>query len=203
VEKIRFVTGNRGKAKVLSEQLAAIGVEVERVDVPLVEPQAGSVEEVARAKGRQAFAAIGGPLVVEDSGFCVDALRGFPGPSTKYALETLGAEGLLRLAAPLTDRTCRFVASLVYMDAAGAARVFTDDRGEGMLALASDPTPCDEAWSDLWRIFIPAGASRPLSALSAAEREALWARWQSHSVYAQLAAWLSRRNQGLPFSVRA
>lgn len=189
MEKIRFVTGNRGKAKVLSEQLAAIGLEVERVDLPLVEPQASSVEAVARAKAQQAFSAIGGPLVVEDSGFCVDALGGFPGPCTKYALETIGAEGLLRLAA--SDRTCRFVASLVYMDASGAAQVFTDDRGVGTLARESDPTPCDDAWSDLWRIFIPAGESKPLSALSAAEREALWTRWHSHSVYAQLADWLS------------
>jgi XTP/dITP diphosphohydrolase len=191
MEKIRFVTGNRGKAKVLSEQLAAIGLEVERVDLPLVEPQASSVEAVARAKGQQAFSAIGGPLVVEDSGFCVDALRGFPGPSTRYALETIGAEGLLRLAAPLSDRSCRFVAALVYMDAAGVAQVFTDDRGVGTLARESDATPCDDAWSDLWRIFIPAGSSRPLSALPAAEREALWALWRSHSVYAQLAAWLA------------
>lgn len=191
MDRIRFVTGNRGKAKVLAEQLATIGVEVERVDLPLIEPQANRVEDVALAKARQAFSAIGGPLVVEDSGFCVDALRGFPGPATKYALETLGAEGLLRLAAPLSDRSCRFVASLVYLDAAGTAKVFTDDRGAGTLARESDPTPCDDAWSDLWRIFIPAGASRPLSAMSGAEREALWARWQSHSVYAQLAAWLS------------
>lgn len=196
MEKIRFVTGNRGKAKVLSEQLAEIGLEVERVDLPLVEPQADSVEAVARAKGQQAFSAIGaigGPLVVEDSGFCVDALRGFPGPCTKYTLETVGAEGLLRLAAPLSDRSCRFVAALVYVDAAGVAQVFTDDRGVGTLARESDPTPCDDAWSDLWRVFIPAGESRPLSALPAAEREALWALWRSHSVYAQLAAWLSHR----------
>ncbi|MFP5289240.1 MAG: non-canonical purine NTP pyrophosphatase [Thermoanaerobaculia bacterium] len=190
------MTGNLGKAKFLSEQLAAIGLEVERVDLPLVEPQASSVEAVARAKAQQAFSAIGairGPLVVEDNGFCVDALRGFPGPYTKYALETLGAEGLLRLAAPMSDQTCRFVAALVYIDAAGVAQVFTDDRGVGTLARESDPTPCEDAWSDLWRIFIPPGASRPLSALPAAEREALWALWRSHSVYSQLASWLSRR----------
>jgi XTP/dITP diphosphohydrolase len=191
LKKIRFVTENRGKAKALSEQLATIGLEVERVDLPLVEPQESSVEAVALAKARQAFSAIGGPLVVEDSGFCVDALRGFPGPCTKYVIETIGAEGLLRLAAPLSDRSCRFVSALVYMDASGAARVFTDDQGVGTLARESDATPCDDAWSDLWRVFIPAGASRPLSALPAAEREALWALWRSHSVYARLAASLS------------
>ena len=193
MEKVRFVTGNRGKAKVLAEQLAAIGLEVERIYLQLVEPQAGSVEAVARAKGQQAFSAIGGPLVVEDSGFGVDALRGFPGPCTRYVLETVGAEGLLRLAAPLSDRSCRFVAALVYMDAAGVAQVFTDARGVGTLARESDRTPCDDAWSDLWRIFIPAGESRPLSALPVAGREALWALWRSHSVYARLAASLSHQ----------
>ena len=31
------------------------------------------------------------PVVVEDSGFVIDALNGFPGPYIKYALATIGA----------------------------------------------------------------------------------------------------------------
>jgi non-canonical purine NTP pyrophosphatase (RdgB/HAM1 family) len=192
VARIHFVTGNRGKATVLSAELAGIGLEVVGVDLELVERQASSIEAVARAKANEAFTRIGGPLVVEDSGFCVDALSGFPGPYTKYALETIGAEGLLRLAAPLSNRSCGFVAVLVHVDARGLAQAFTDTRSVGTLARTSDPTPCDEAWSDLFRVFIPLGERAPYTALPPAEREALWARWRAHSVYAQLAAWLSR-----------
>jgi non-canonical purine NTP pyrophosphatase (RdgB/HAM1 family) len=192
VTRIHFVTGNRGKVKALSAELAVMGIEVVPTDLELVERQASSIEAVARAKAHEAFSRIGGPLVVDDSGFCVDALAGFPGPYTKYALETIGAEGLLRLLAPLSDRSCGFVAALVYVDPAGSAHVFTDTQSVGTLAPASDPTPCDEAWSDLWRVFIPAGAGAPYTALPPVEREALWARWRAHSVYAQLAAWLSR-----------
>jgi non-canonical purine NTP pyrophosphatase (RdgB/HAM1 family) len=198
VTKIRFVSSNRSKAKVFTASVHAAGFEVERVDLPLVEPQASTVEAVARAKAEQAFAQIGGPLAVEDSGFSVDALSGFPGPSTKYVLETVGVSGLLRLAHGLPSRTCRFVGALVYVDADGATHAFLDDRGVGTLALEADLTPCEEAWSALWSVFIPEGASRPIAALSPAEREAVWARWHAHSVYARFARWLASKRGSTP-----
>ena len=63
----------------------------------------------------------------------------------------------------------------------------------GTLALQVDNTRSTDAWSTLWGIFIPEGASAPVSALPPAERDGLWARWQAHSVYAQFARWLSQR----------
>jgi non-canonical purine NTP pyrophosphatase (RdgB/HAM1 family) len=195
MEKIKFVSTNRDKAKVLERCLAAVGQGLERVELPITEPQGSTVEAVARDKARQAFALIGTPCVVEDSGLCVDALGGFPGPMTKYALETIGVAGLLRLVSGLPSRTSRFVGALVYMDANGVAHPFLDEQAVGTLAHEADGTRCDGAWSPLWGIFVPEGASAPLSALSPAERDALWARWQSHSVYAQFARWLSQPRQ--------
>ena len=46
----------------------------------------------------------------------------------------------------------------------------------------------------MWSIFIPEGGSKPLSAMSPAERDELFARWQPHSVYAQFARWLAERD---------
>ena len=100
------------------------------------------MEAVALAKAQQAFAQLRAPLVVEDSGFCVDALSSFPGPYTKYVLATIGVAGLLRLAAPLPSRACRFVAALVHADGDGVMHSFLDDRGTGVLALEADDTPC-------------------------------------------------------------
>ncbi len=193
MQKIKFVSTNRGKAKVLAECVAAVGRELERIELPIIEPQGSTLEAVALDKARQAFAMLEEPLVVEDSGLHVDALAGFPGPVTKYMLETIGVAGLLRLASALPSRLCRFVGALVYVDADGATHTFIDKQAEGTLALEPDGTRCPEAWSPLWSVFIPEGASKPLSALSPAERDALWARWQSHSVYAQFTRWLARQ----------
>ncbi|HYO57966.1 non-canonical purine NTP pyrophosphatase [Archangium sp.] len=198
MEKIKFVSTNRGKAKALAKCVEAVGFELERIELPIIEPQGSTLEAVALDKARQAFAMLGEPLVVEDSGLCVDALAGFPGPVTKYMLETIGVAGLLRLASALPSRTCRFVGALIYMDADGSTQTFLDKQAVGTLALEADGTRCPEAWSTLWSVFIPEGASKPLSGLSSAERDALWARWQSHSVYAQFARWLSQRGTREP-----
>lgn len=195
MKKIKFVSTNRGKAKVLEQCLAAVGHEVERIEMPIIEPQGSTLEAVALDKARQAFAMLEEPCVVEDSGLSVDALAGFPGPVTKYMLETIGVAGLLRLSAALPSRTCRFIGALVYMDADGVPHTFIDTQAVGTLALEADGTRGTEAWSALWSIFIPEGASAPISALPPSERDGLWARWQSHSVYAQFARWLSQQGR--------
>jgi non-canonical purine NTP pyrophosphatase (RdgB/HAM1 family) len=193
MEKIKFVSTNRHKAKVLAGCVEGAGYQLERLELPIIEPQGSTLEAVALDKARQAFAMLEEPLVVEDSGLCVDALAGFPGPVTKYMLETIGVTGLLRLASGLPSRTCRFVGALVFMDADGVPHGFVDKQAVGTLALEADDQRCAEAWSPLWSVFIPEGASSPLSALSPAERDVLWAHWQAHSVYAQFSRWLSKQ----------
>ena len=196
-KKITFVSTNRGKAKVLEQCVAAVGYELERLELPIIEPQGSTLEAVSLDKARQAFAYFEEPLVVEDSGLCVDGLAGFPGPVTKYVLETIGVAGLLRLSSELPTRACRFVGALVYVDEDGTPHTFVDKGAVGTLALEADVTRCADAWSSLWGIVIPEGASQPISALPPPERDALWARWQSQSVYAQFARWLSERASGM------
>lgn len=191
--KITFVSTNRGKAKVLADCIAPAGYELERLELPIIEPQGSTLEAVALDKARQAFAYFEEPLVVEDSGLCVDGLAGFPGPVTKYALETIGTAGLLRLAHGLASRTCRFVSSLIYVDEDGTPHPFLDKQAVGTLALEQDGTRTPEAWSVAWNIFIPEGATATLATLSPPERNALFARWQAHSAYAQFGRWLARR----------
>ena len=67
---IHFVSGNRGKARVFVDCVAAAGFTAEHVELSLVEPQADTVEAVALAKAQQAFARLRAPLVVEGSPAC-------------------------------------------------------------------------------------------------------------------------------------
>ncbi|REG26179.1 non-canonical purine NTP pyrophosphatase (RdgB/HAM1 family) [Archangium gephyra] len=194
MKKITFVSTNRGKAKVLEKCLAAVGYELERLELPIIEPQGSTLEAVALDKARQAFAYFEEPLVVEDSGLCVDSLAGFPGPVTKYMLETIGVAGLLRLAHGQEPRTCRFVGAMVYVDEDGTPHTFVDRQAVGSLALEADSTRAPDAWSSVWNVFIPEGGTSPLSALSPSERDAVFGRWQHQSVYAQFARWLVERD---------
>ncbi len=189
--RIIFATTNIGKATALKTLTEPYGIEVLQVEVELVEPQADSVVEVAQNKAIQAVKLLGKPVVVEDSGFAIDALNGFPGAYIKYALATIGAEGLLRLAAPFPSASCRFISVMCYAAPDGRQQTFVDTSAVGNLASVVDPAPAPNAWSELWRIFIPSGYDKPLSAFTSDERKALMQVWQNGSVYGQFVRWLA------------
>ena len=102
---ITFVTGNPHKASAVLKYTEPFGVKVVHRTLPLVEPQADTIEDVALSKARQAYQQCGGPVLVEDGGFCIDGLSSFPGPYTKYVMQTIGICGLVNLARDLPVRT--------------------------------------------------------------------------------------------------
>lgn len=194
-KSIIFATTNTGKASAFKVIAEAYGIEMVQVEVELVEPQADSVVEVAQNKARQAAKLLGKPVVVEDSGFAIDVLNGFPGAYIKYALATIGAEGLLRLAAPFPTASCRFISALCYATPDGHEKTFIDDSAAGTLARVIDPAPAPNAWSELWRVFVPNGYSQTLSTLTPDQQNALMRDWQAGSVYGQFARWLAGETQ--------
>lgn len=188
---LHFVTSNQGKFLAFQQIASALGIQVVQVEGELVEPQADTVVEVAQNKAAQAAKLLGKPVVVEDSGFMIDVLAGFPGPYIKYALATIGLEGLVRLAAPFPSPICRFVSALCYAAPDGMRQTFVDDSATGILADAVDPTPAANSWSELWRVFIPNGYTQTLSKLTLDERNTLMRDWQAGSVYGQFVRWMA------------
>ena len=88
-----------------------LGVSLELAEVDLAEIQAVDTEEVCRAKAALAFAKVGDPVIVDDTGFELAALRGFPGALVTWVLEAGGLELLHRMlpaeSAPIaTAVTC-------------------------------------------------------------------------------------------------
>ena len=192
---LNFVTGNPGKVKTMQDHIRKFGFDVVQTKLSLVEPQANNAEAVALSKAMQAFKTLKQPVVVEDSSFHIDELKGFPGPYIKYILQTLGVEGILCLTKGLKKRTCRFVSALAYIDFNGVPRTFVQKGDVGTLDTKADKTPSTEAWSDLWRIFIPSRHKKPLTGLNQKERDSLWKKWEKESVFAQFAAWLSEKTR--------
>ena len=90
-----MVTGNPGKA---AEVAAFFGdlVEVDHVALEIPEIRSNDIAEIARGKARYAFDQLKIPLLVDDTGFFIDALGGFPGPYAAYVLNSIGNTGILR-----------------------------------------------------------------------------------------------------------
>lgn len=76
---LNFITGNANKLREVKAILEPAGIEVRNQSLDLPEIQ-GTLEEVTREKCRVAAAAVNGPVLVEDTCLCFDALNGLPGP---------------------------------------------------------------------------------------------------------------------------
>ncbi len=68
-------------------------LQVTSQDIDLPEYQ-GTPEEVAREKCKLAAKHVKGPVIVEDTSLCFNALGGMPGPYIKWFLKEIGPTGL-------------------------------------------------------------------------------------------------------------
>lgn len=75
-----------------------LGYQLTSAKVDLPEYQ-GEMEDISREKCRIAVNQIKGPVLVEDTCLCFDALGGLPGPYIKWFLEKLKPEGLYKMLA--------------------------------------------------------------------------------------------------------
>jgi XTP/dITP diphosphohydrolase len=136
VIKAIFVTTNEHKRREVQDIL---GFALGRADLDLPEIQAIDPADVATEKARAAREALEDtdlPVLVEDSGLMVDAWGGFPGALTKWLMQSVGNEGLLRMFAPGDDRSARAVCVVALAEAGGRVRTF---RGEVRGTVAESP----------------------------------------------------------------
>ncbi|XP_057636832.1 inosine triphosphate pyrophosphatase isoform X2 [Chionomys nivalis] len=114
-KKIVFVTGN---AKKLEEVIQILGdkfpctLVAQKIDLPEYQ---GEPDEISIQKCREAARQVQGPVLVEDTCLCFNALGGLPGPYIKWFLEKLKPEGLHQLLAGFEDKSayalCTFALS--------------------------------------------------------------------------------------------
>ena len=126
---ITLITGNVGKA---AEYAAMLGIEVTPVRAELTEVQSLDVATLAACKAADACAQLREAVLVDDTGLSVHAWNGFPGALVAWFLGAVGPQGILDMAAGLTDRRATGTTAVGYADATGV-RVFTG-AVEGFLA---------------------------------------------------------------------
>jgi XTP/dITP diphosphohydrolase len=108
MRKVQLITSNPGKLKEFRAALEPLGFEVAHLPLDVEEVQADTLEEVVADCMRQVRERRVKDFILDDSGLFVDALKGFPGVYSSYALRTLGCEGLLKLLDDVEDRSARF-----------------------------------------------------------------------------------------------
>ena len=119
-----FATSNRHKFEETSEIAARYGVKLEQRKVPYTEIQADDLEKISSPGARHASVLLGAPCFVEDAGLFIRALRGFPGPYSKYVFHTLGNEGVLELMSGENDRAAEFRSAVAYYEPGGKPVLF-------------------------------------------------------------------------------
>ncbi len=121
--KLTVVTSNVDKAREVAAFFAGVA-EVAHTFLEIPEFRDNDVGVIAKEKARYAWDALRCPLIVDDTGFFVSALNGFPGPYAAYVLDTVGMGGILHLLEGAEDRSAYFETAIAYADGDGVIHVF-------------------------------------------------------------------------------
>ena len=118
-----MVSSNADKAREVAEFFGST-VEVTHVSLDIPELRSEDVTEISRQKAHYAFDRLHSPLIVDDTVFCIDALKGFPGPYAAYVLHTIGNTGILKIMKDVENRNAHFTTAIAFADSDGI-RVFS------------------------------------------------------------------------------
>lgn len=164
---ITFVTGNQHKA---DQYARLLDMSLAHQKVDLDEIQSADIREVALHKINQAYEKIGRPVVIDDFGFCIEALNNLPGPFTKFFVTPAdGLEKLCRITDSLESRKAKVQCALAYKDGKHT-KVFVKE----LYGKVSDH-PCGELGIDTDKIFQPEGyGGRTRSQLSQDEYDEVY-----------------------------
>lgn len=134
-----YITANQEKIRVAQSFLTPYNISFESKTVEIIEIQSDSIEEIAISKAEQAYAAVKEPLFVNDSGWSISALHGFPGPFLRYMNNWFDENDYLRLLKNHTNREVILKEVICYIDKQGiktfdgviSGEVVIEPRGEG------------------------------------------------------------------------
>jgi len=164
--RIYFATSNKHKFLEASRVLEKYGVELALFSYEKRELQSEDLGEIALHSALVAYTFVNAPVVVEDSGLFVEALKGFPGPFSSYVYKTIGVRGLLKLMEGVEDRRAHFEAAVAVVfppyERVFRGRVdgFIATEARGASGFGFDP------------IFIPEGESRTFAEMTVEEKNA-------------------------------
>lgn len=156
--KFYFVSGNAGKYIEVKDILAKHNIEVEHIKISKPEIDADKIEDIAVNSAEELAKKLDKTIIVEDTGFFLNAFENFPGSHAKFVISQIGIYGIFKLLEG-KSRDAYFKCCAAYCEPGQKARVFTGiidgQVSEDTAKLESHPQlPYDS-------IFIPEGCSKP------------------------------------------
>lgn len=116
-QTIYFATSNSQKFTSLKNLLSPLGIDLRQLEYDFDEGRDLDIRKIAEAKLAQAKRAFPDKkLIVDDRGFFIPALKGFPGPFVKLVLDSFSHEGLAKLMRGELDRRAIFSFATGYFD---------------------------------------------------------------------------------------
>ena len=168
--EIFFITGNEFKVELARKKMKLKdGITISRKKIYCPEMQLDKIEDVAKESARFAANELNQPCMKNDSGLIISALKGFPGPYTKFIEETITEEGVLKLLEGKENRSAEFVEVLAFCEPKKEPVVFKSVTKMKVHVKKSG----NFGWS-FDKILIPEGQEKTLAEFNDDERAKFW-----------------------------
>lgn len=172
MKDLTYVTGNYGKYVSVKKHFEDKKLEISYCDYDLEEPVVNDIEYISKEKAREAYALVGHPVIVADTGFYIEAYPnnpGYPGALVKRSGISKNVEELLKTMKQVENRNCYFKDCLTFFD----GKEFKQFLGisEGTLSNEKRGIEQKAAKSNLWYVFIPKNETKTLAEMTPLEFE--------------------------------
>jgi XTP/dITP diphosphohydrolase len=179
-----FATGNVHKFNEARSILTGLDIAVGMLRVKDTEIQSDSLVEIAQTSAQEAFKRCGLPIIVEDAGLFINALKGFPGPYAAYAYKTIGNKGLLTLMKNVENRKARFQSAIAYCESETETPVVFEGEAEGEIT-ADERRGSGKAGFGFDPIFQPDGSTKTFAEMTLEEKNGFSHRAKTISKFAE------------------
>ena len=163
MEKLIYLTTNPNKVNEANEFFSkkyGFNIEIVNPNFEILEIQASTCKEVAAFSAEYAANKLKTAVLKSDTGLCIDALGGLPGPYNHYFDKQIGIEKFLELLKNEKNRKARIEHCFAFCKPGNKAIVFS---GGGTGTIAYEARGKRGRWHD--KFFIPDGETRTLSEL--------------------------------------
>jgi len=116
-KKIYFITSNESKWIEYRKRFDSIGFDLIQHSAHLDEGRSMEIKDILELKLSQAKEILPNQrILIDDRGFFIDALNGFPGPYVKLMLNTIGVKNISKLMQNEMNKTAKFLTGVGYYD---------------------------------------------------------------------------------------
>jgi XTP/dITP diphosphohydrolase len=116
---VDFATSNPHKVSEANSVGKLFNVGFTQIKVPYPEIRADDVSDVAEEGAKYVFSKVNTPVIVEDTGLYIDALKGFPGAYSSFVYKRIGNDGIVKLLENSENRSAKFISVVGYCDSEG------------------------------------------------------------------------------------